>query len=409
MVQWAGGISHTDPHTEALASIGLPLNVVCCASDDLACNGLEFCDPAKVGQFCSGGVVCDETNTGGDGVQHTGTCEAGEPVVCATDDDLCTAPLVCTEPGGECVPEGSDVVCPDLFCNPEICNPGTGVCEPTGNVPDCDDTNACTTDTCNEETDVCDHVDNVTPTCDANCEECDTSTGACVALDPLPDICTPGEEICRTPGFWGTHAGTEKEGHSDDITGAVITRFNDANDPDLTICGAVIASSDDAIQAICASPKGNSDLQLARQLTAAALNCIVSNSGSEDACVVPTGTGGDPCGGTSIAGLWSACNAICDGDAATDVFADDVDLDNDPTTEGVDDVNCIALIDCFNNGFTILPDGSCDDTVLTGCHELPLDENCDEFDFLPAAGSPKECAAARKDCDTIFGPIPGCV
>jgi hypothetical protein len=136
----------------------------------------------------------------------------------------------------------------------------------------------------------------------------------------------------------------------------------------------------------------------------------VSNSGSEDACLALSDTAGVPCGGTSIAGLWDACNAICDGDPATGVIADDVDLDNDPTTEGVDDVNCIALIDCFNNGFTIdVTDGSCDDTTLTGCHELPLDENCDEFDFLPAAGSPKECAEKRKDCTSIFGPIPGCV
>jgi hypothetical protein len=211
-------------------------------------------------------------------------------------------------------------------------------------------------------------------------------------------------KICRTPGFWGTHADDEKEGHSEDIIGAILDRFNDANTPDLTICGNEISSSDEAIQAICASPKDNLELQLARQLMAAALNCIVTNSSGDEACVALSDTLGVPCGGVSVEAVWNACNAECDNDGDVTV---DVDLDGDPLTDPVA-VSCIAALDCFNTGFVLdTATGDCTDE-LTGCHERALDATCDEFDFLPAAGSSKECAAARKDCDSIFGPIPGC-
>jgi hypothetical protein len=409
-VAWTTGISHTDPHTDASAATQLPLTVVCCASDGLACNGAEFCDPTKTGQFCGTGQVCDENNTGGDGITHVGTCEDGTPVVCSDDNNACTAPLVCTEPLGTCVASGPDVVCDDLFCNPEACDPADGVCKPTGNVPDCDDQNACTTDTCNEETDVCDHIDNVTPTCDANCEECDTATGVCVPLDPLPAICEENEEICRTPGFWGTHGGTEKEGHSTNITLAVLGAYCGT----LEICGTPVTNTDEcsvesALEAICVSPKGNSCLQLGRQLTAAALNCAITKSTNSDtgACQFPDceatpGGVGAACEGLSIGAIFAACNEEC-GEEPCSVTAA-VDLDDNPDTPDVT-VNCIGALDCFNNGLTIdTATGECTDT-LSGCHEREL---CGDFQPPGAAGSPGECSDSRKNCVSIFGATDQC-
>jgi hypothetical protein len=378
-------------------TIPFTLPVTCCPVDTLACNGIETCDPTL--------AFTDPVN----GDPRLGTCVPGEDVVCTDDGNACTAPLVCTEPGGQCVPSGSDVVCPDLFCAPSVCNPQTGACDPT-TPPDCDDLNACTEDTCNETTDVCDHNDTVTPTCDPNCEECDTTTGTCVPLDPLPTICVPGEEICRTPGFWGTHGGTEKEGHSENITLAVLNAYCGT----LEVCGQLITNTDEcsvesALEAICVSPKGDSCLQLGRQLTAAALNCAITKSTNSETgacefpeCVDSTGGVGPACEGLSIGAIWAACNTAC-GEDPCDVTAD-VDLDEDPNTPDVE-VNCIGAIDCFNNGFTILPDGTCDDTLPTGCHEREL---CGDFVPPGAAGSPKECADSRKNCVTIFGATDQC-
>ena len=386
---YINGTAHIGINDTPGVNAGTPFTLpVTCCGDDLACNGTDVCDPTA--------TFTDPNNQ-----VRLGECQIGDPVVCPDDNNLCTLPLVCTEPGGLCVPSGPDVTCDDLFCAPEACNPATGLCEPTGQEQDCDDQNACTTDTCNEETDVCDHVDNVTPTCDANCEVCDTTTGTCVDQDPLPAECVPSEEICRTPGFWGTHAGDEKDDKSQDITGALLAAFNATND--LTVCGVAIEDSADAMQAICSSPKGNSQIQLARQLTAAALNCIISTvPGETEGVCDPFPVTTNPCAGTSIEALFDACNAICDGDGdvttTVDLGAGDVE------------VNCIALLDCFNNGLGIDPaTGECTGEP-TGCHERDLETACVDLSFVPpgAAGSPKACAAARKDCFTIFGPIPNC-
>jgi hypothetical protein len=86
----------------------------------------------------------------------------------------------------------------------------------------------------------------------SNCD--DTATVDCVS-----------EAICRTPGFWGTHAGTEKKG-SQDITQAVITACGGS----LEICGECINdtvpinNAASAVEAMCVNVKGAKRLQLAR-------------------------------------------------------------------------------------------------------------------------------------------------
>jgi len=212
------------------------------------------------------------------------------------------------------------------------------------------------------------------------------------------------QEICRTAGFWGTHAGTEKTGSmniSEDVirawlsveksapetapdtctdnmdgTGTVRCDFEppgpagsakacrDAKKSEVTlfdapmvgegieICGHIISvepsdadQSQPVVEAICVSPSGDSALQLGRQLTAAALNCILSG-------------GGDDCTGTSIEPVFTSCNEACV-----------------PMAEG-DQVNsCIEKLDCFNNGGMWNNDSGamyCRMDVAESCHDQPL-------------------------------------
>ena len=171
------------------------------------------------------------------------------------------------------------------------------------------------------------------------------------------------EAICRTPGFWGTHAGTEKN-RSQNITQAVI----DAGGGSLSICGQTIDNTlpgnpNSAVEAMCVKVQGDSRRQLARQLTAAALNCIVSGAGAD--CV----------GLPAIADTFATCNANC---------------------LGGDISGCIEAIDAFNNGLTI-----------PGCHDEPLENDVLNLDFNPPgpAGSSQACRAANNN-DIIILPLP---
>ena len=78
---------------------------------------------------------------------------------------------------------------------------------------------------------------------------------------PAPPECVPSEEICRTPGFWGTHGGVEKGGPN-------ITQFAiDQAGGSIEICGQTITNTtpttttptapgndQSALEAICVSP-----------------------------------------------------------------------------------------------------------------------------------------------------------
>ena len=197
------------------------------------------------------------------------------------------------------------------------------------------------------------------------------------------------QEICRTPGFWGTHAGEEKTGStniSEEVIRAWLSTLNnmdqttqtepqkcefkvdgtvscefeppgpagspkacrDAKKNDDTlfnafpsvgagieICGRIVEvgppESDQpppVVEAICVSPSGDSTLQLGRQLTAAALNCILSGGG--DDC---TGTSDDPDDPHWIEPVFAECNSACV-----------------PMAQGEQVNSCIEKLDCFNNG-----------------------------------------------------------
>jgi hypothetical protein len=247
----------------------------------------------------------------------------------------------------------------------------------------------------------------VAPTCVPECEFCEPTTGACTPVPSPPAQC---DEICRTPGFWGTHGGTEKEGHSTNITLALLNAYNAANvGNELTICGTPITNTDEcsvssALEAICVSPKGAGELQLGRQLTAAALNCIITKATDADtgACVFDAaGLTGAVCASVSIGPVFEACNAAC---PSTSAF---VDLDNDPATPDVE-VSCIGALDCFNNGGSVEQTDStwtCEDVEGETCHDREL---CADFQPPGATGSPAECNDSRKNCVTIFGATDQC-
>jgi hypothetical protein len=342
------------------------------------------------------------------------TCSSGAAGCSTTPNNVQFTASTTTVSG--CSP-GTPLNCDDsLFCTDDSCDPATGCVH----VPHpCADTDLCTTDTCNEDTNGCqftpvvcpddDNLCNGTPACnpatgacdpgtsvvcdDPVCTACNPATGSCdLPADPLPPECTPSTEICRTPGFWGTHGGTEKNG-SQDITGLVLAAFGGT----LDICGVTIDTSDEALQAICVSPKGDQRLQLARQLTSAALNCAIT-AATPESCSIADGE--NPCANVSIHDIFEACNDVCE--ANTGVTA---------TLNG-DTFSCIAAIDCFNNGGvfdTATGDCNCpggfdeNGECLNSCHSQPLSTDC--FEFVPPgpAGSSHECQTDRKDCTTIFG------
>ena len=212
------------------------------------------------------------------------------------------------------------------------------------------------------------------------------------------------QEICRTAGFWGTHAGEERSGSTNiseevirawlstvnsydqtatdkctyEMDGTVICNFEppgqagspkacrDAKKNDITllnnfpigyegmdICGQIISVDPNGpdqippvVEALCVSPGGDSKLQLGRQLTAAALNCLLSGGGSD-------------CKGTSIEPVFAACNSTC-------VVSGQEDQVN----------TCIEKLDCFNNGGAWNEDDPqamyCQMDVADSCHDQLL-------------------------------------
>ncbi len=220
--------------------------------------------------------------------------------------------------------------------------------------------------------------------------------------------CGMVSEICRTPGFWATHAGVDpKKAASQNITQQVIT----AGGGCLEVCGEIISNTNlndagSTEEAMCVPVKGASELQLARQLTAAKLNCIMSG-------------GGVTCDGVSVENLVNQCNSLCGGPSFF-------------TTMTV--TECIDAIDCFNNGGENVPDngglfckkGTCSDNgepcnsddlsrcdepeeamcipTPNTCHDQPLVNEDLGLDFDPPgpAGSSKKCNDANKSkCHVI--------
>jgi hypothetical protein len=161
----------------------------------------------------------------------------------------------------------------------------------------------------------------------------------------VPPEVTP---VCRTPGFWGTHAGREKSrsfnlaqeviDYSDDTYGTGDGTFGLGD-----ICGVRITSTDvyqlpgsgpdyakSSTEAICVHPKTKIVRQLMRQMTAAAINCVMSGTSSN-------------CAGLTIGTKWAEADAACaanSGDLSG--YIEDFDAFNNgyyPGSECVEDLN----------------------------------------------------------------------
>jgi hypothetical protein len=333
-------------------------------------NGIVFgCSFPPIS--CDDGNAC--TNDSCDtvlGCQHSNvSCDDSN----ACTNDSCDAVLGC---------QHSNVSCDDSnACTNDSCDAVKG-CQHSD--VSCDDSNACTNDSCDAVLG-CQHSD---VSCDDSNSCTDDSCDAVLGCQHTDNGTCNLNEICRTPGFWGTHAcpptGCEKAS-SQNITQLVL----DETGP-LSICGGTVSTTDltvtSAVEAICVSPKGDSTLQLARQLTATALNCGVTKSTS---CGGGGQTAGNVCSGVSIEDTFNACNDACASGSVTAIV------------DGVT-INCIDALDCFNNGGTGLDAlGACQGD--SGCHEASLNNGCfTTFEPPGPAGSPKECNDARKDPITII-------
>jgi hypothetical protein len=314
-------------------------------NDSNACTN-DGCSPATgcthTAVVCNDGSACtnDSCNPATGCVHTQVNCDDSS----ACTQDGCNAATGCTHQQINCNDSNA--------CTNDDCSPATG-CTHTDNSSGCNDTNLCTTDSCNPATG-CVH----TPiSCDdgniCTDDSCNPQSGCVHTFDSSNDAsCQP--VTCRTPGFWGTH-GAVSQAALNHVGGCV------------EVCGEVIknvtvASADSVLEAICVSPQGNQKLQLARQLTSAALNCAMSD------------VGGDCSGNSELDELFSDCNNACQGLSSTRSVGD-----------------CIEQVDAFNNG---------NFENETGCHDRALPA------FLPkgAADTPQACNAARKNSCTVIPP-----
>jgi hypothetical protein len=238
---------------------------------------------------------------------------------------------------------------------------------------DCNDGNACTTDSC-------------------------SPTTGCAST---PDPSCPVREICRNAGFWGTHGGTETGG-STNITLALLAAYNAANESELVICGQTISNTtlgsvNSALEAICIERKTDGRLPLARELMAAALNCIISRAAGDSAapvCDPGAGLAGDVCADVSIGQIFAACNAACPTGTTAEIL-----FEGNPT-----EISCVSALDCFNNGGDFDPTtGECSESSDT-CLDNELMNGC--FDFEPPGppGSPRECNDSRRN-EVVVVPV----
>lgn len=336
-------------------------NTTVCREDAGDCDVQELCD---------GEGACPD-----DGFEPGGTA-CGNPGDSACDDpDLCDA-------AGQCLPNlaSTDTVCrPDAGdCDvPELCDgagncPATDSLEPDGTLCTEGDDDACTTAQC--AAGLCDQLASVVTCEDPICQACNTDTGICVPREDPPQQCI-AEEICRTPGFFGTHAGVTKK-DSQNITGALLTAAGGS----IQVCGITLNSVDvnspsSALEALCVSVEGSASAQLVRQLTAFALNCVVSGSPADCSGVSP-----------EFAALFADCNLACTGDpGATRTIA-----------------QCVSEVDCFNNGGAFV-DGTCYRGVCSDngafCNAGDLSEclvpECDPLDLTCVAAT---CNAIPGNC-----------
>jgi hypothetical protein len=359
-----------------------------CETDDECPEDSEICTTATcvgIGEEGANGFGCAQVPNTNLCRASTGECDEAETCTgsdpeCPADDGVdagtpCTSDGdVCTDDecdgNGECVHNDNTATCNDgLFCTEgDVCS--GGIC--SGSQIDCSDAIDCTDDSCNETTNACQNTpDNGECEDGNNCtsDVCSIGEGGCVFNF------TCGTDICRSPGFWSTHSGYEKE-NSINIGQLVL----DAAGP-LEVCGQSISTTSNFgspyvdglgltsnLEGLCKRTQGVKQRQLFRQLTAAALNCAISGGDCDDILA------------KYVDVSFSDCSGVCAGDPPADP----------PSVQ-----ECIRNLDCFNNGGQMIGD-ECVKDILGNCHDAPL---CNEaLGVCPKstkASSPFACKEAK--------------
>ncbi len=368
-----------------------------CRASAGVCDVAENCDGS--GASCP----ADGFNTGNECRASAGVCDVAEN--CDGTGANCPADGFntgneCRASAGECdVAENCDGgVCPPdgLAAGGTECRASAGICDIA---EQCTGTEApCPADAFEPATTVClASADPCNP--DENCPGDGAICPPDVTVDPTVLGCVV--ETCRTAGFWGTHGGWEKR-QSINITQEVINTGGGCID----ICGEVIKTTnvnnaDSAIEGLCVSVSGQIQRQLARQLIAAALNCIMT-------------TGDGSCAGTSIETLFTECNSLC--------FTS-----NDKAVI----TSCIDQLDCYNNGGVYdnnyCQTGTCSDNDMPcnqndlsrcgnpatascagtyGCDDEPLYNEDLGYDYEPPgpAGSSNACKKTNGNTCAVIQP-----
>jgi|GEM_PF-2872935 len=320
---------------------------------------------------CDAAETCDGINNScpDDGVMIAGT-------ICRSEAGVCDVAERCDGISKSCPADGFVLASANKLCRPsvaacdlpEYCN-GLGIACPA-------DSFVAAGTQCRDGDGVCNPA-----------EMCTGTSGFCpgdITFVPNPDSCNlAGLGVCRTAGFWGTHGGTEKN-KSINITQAVIDfHLNGMAAGPLNVCGeqinnTIVNNAASALEALCVSVQGDQRLQLARQLTAAALNCSVS--------------GYQNCEGyPKYEGLFAECNRLC---AETDTAQQTITY-------------CISAIDCLNNGGTyyhagtVLPDGrtiSAAGYCKTGTCSNEPNTPCNTGDTSLCGSSTATCTPDRETC-----------
>ncbi len=380
-------VGHGGPGADSFGCAETPGNsgALCRATNGVCdtpenCNGTSATCPADgflgTGTLCRADAgECDEAEncTGNDNdCPADGGSAPGTP--CSTDDNVCTDDecdgngncdhidntdpcndgLFCTEndvcAGGEC--GGTNIDCADqIDCTDDTCDEANNECDNTPNNGECEDGNNCTTDVCS------------------------IAEGGCVFNF------TCGTDICRSPGYWATHSGYEKE-NSINVGQEVLDAIGG-----LEVCGQTITTTSNLgspyvdglgltsdLEGLCKRTKGVHQRSLYRQLVAAGLNCGISG-GDCDTILAKY-----------VDVSFSDCSDVCEGNPPVD----------GPTVQ-----ECIGNLDCFNNGGQMIDD-VCVYDILGNCHDAPL---CNEaLGVCPKktpASSPNACREARGNSCTI--------
>jgi hypothetical protein len=417
----AGEVGNCDIVTPVAAG-----SVVCRQGSGDVCDPDELCNGLNI--YCPDDVVSPATticNPGsGDICDPDESCTGVAGEACPADQIASSTTTCRTGSGDLCDPDESctgvaDAACPDDVVSPAttICNPGSGdICDPDES---CTGTPgaACPADTIAPATticrtgsgdEICDPDESCTGVADAACPAdtfepagtectdddgnictdgvCD-SEGLCVSVyDPTnADIC---EGICLTAGFWGARAGGDVDKKDGSPVGFNYTQaVIDANEGCLNVCGQdtcgtyeLLGNLGCAQEALCMRANNSGLLdQTYRQMTAAALNCVLSGASgpTSDQCgallntvlvgIDQTGTcvggpfAGNPCdpqeegaceavvqengdGGECVPNNrhWELCSSNC----------------SDPNTADYAILSaCEQQLDCWNNGLQVVDNG----------------------------------------------------